>query len=126
MLNHIVNWQTYSMGVHNAIGETNEKPSKTVPGMAESLHSLLARLVRGENVTVYPGTYTGDDESIPDDLERMDFSQRLELAGEIKDHIASHQRRRQPPKVEPGPSKDETDKNPKSPLEGGTTDGKVI
>lgn len=119
----IVNWATYHL-VHNREGERFSKPSKTVPGMAESLHSLLRRLVRGENVTVYEGVYTGEDEVVPDNLERMDFAQRLDLADELRGSIAAHQAgRRRQAVVPPGPApRAETDKPPKEGSEGGTTE----
>lgn len=108
MLNHIINWKVYSMGVHNPVGEVNTSPSQTIPDMALSLPEMLKRYVRGEKVTTFTPIFT-DDPDIPDNLERMDALDRLDLSRNIAAGIEdfreeiSHKRKKQVPPPEPEP-----------------------
>lgn len=99
MKNRIVTHHTFQFeGWSNPVGEFNDSPSKTVPGQSLSLKELIARYVRGENVKVFTPVFT-DSDSIPDQLEYLDPLERLELASDIGNAIAQHQRR----KVQPTP-----------------------
>lgn len=66
--------------------EVFTKPSQTVPGMVMSLSEMLARYVRGEQVTVFTPVYAGNDELMPD-VERMDAMDRLDLARSLRSSI---------------------------------------
>lgn len=77
------------------IGETNNLPSMTVPGMTMGLKEMLERYVRGGDVETFQGTYT--DADIPDNLERMTEMDKLDLAREIKQSIEVHQKGRKKP-----------------------------
>lgn len=59
-------------------GEINIGPSMTVPGSNLSLRQLLERYSMGQNVQTFQGTYT-DDDIIPDNFERLDQHDRIEL-----------------------------------------------
>lgn len=59
-------------------------PSLTVPNMTLSLHDLLLRYVRGENVQTFQPSYV-DDLDVPATLERWDASDRLLHAQSLKE-----------------------------------------
>jgi hypothetical protein len=77
----------------NHAGERNVLPSLTVPGMTLSLRELLDKYVRGENVSMFEPIYS-DDGSIPDDLERLSPTERIDMAREIRAGIDEHQKRK--------------------------------
>lgn len=83
-----------------AVGEFFTQPSQTVPGMTLSLHELISKYIRGEQVVSFVPTYS-DDEDIPDNLERMSEIERKEYAAIIREGIADYQRTRRavPPPV---------------------------
>jgi len=71
------------------IGEKNTGISLTVPDQVPSLAEMLRRYVRGGDVQMFTPVYT-DDENIPDNLERMNEIERIELAREMKTAIDVH------------------------------------
>lgn len=75
--------------------EWTERPkgeSLTIPGQTLPLRTLLDRYVMGGNVEVFPPVYLGEEETdIPDDLERMDPFEKLEMARELRQSIADAQ-----------------------------------
>lgn len=85
------NWANWAK-LTNPIGEENRSPSMTVPNQTLSLQELLKRYVRGQDVTVMPGVYHGEDHDMPD-IEHMDAVERLELAQKIRGGIESAQER---------------------------------
>lgn len=82
------NWANYT----GPVGKTFTLPSETVPGMTLSIKELLARFVRGDNVTTFDPVYT-DDPDIPDNLERMDPMERLDYARSLRQGISDAQQR---------------------------------
>lgn len=84
----LINWANYDPTAH--IGEVNNLPSLTVPGMTLGLKELLQRFVRGDNVTTFQPSYLGDDSDMPD-VSRMNTMERIEMAAEIKQAIKRHQ-----------------------------------
>lgn len=92
MKKYVVNHMQFALGLHNPIGEVNLIPSQTVPGMTLSLKDLLARYVRGEDVTTFTPVFT-DDAAIPDDLERLDYLDRLSLSRVIREELNEYRSR---------------------------------
>jgi len=91
-----------------AKGETNRKPSKTVPGQTLPLKVLVERYVRGQHVEVFHAEYV-EDENL-DGVERMDAVERLEFAHQLKqginrgrDILAKKERERQQAAQPPQP-----------------------
>jgi hypothetical protein len=79
----------YLMG----LGETNTLPSLTVPDMTLPLATLIERYTRGQQITTFEGTYLGDEHVIPDQLERLTFDEKIELADELKTSINNYRSR---------------------------------
>lgn len=67
-------------------GENYSLPSLTVPDHVVSPRDLLARFKRGENISVFDPVFT-DSEYIPDDIERMDRLDKIDLAREIAESV---------------------------------------
>lgn len=113
----IVNWATYAEGDHNVPGERFTKPSQTVPGQTLSLKEIIERFVRrGETLPSLGGVYAGEETDFPDDLERMDQLDRLELAQNLGSAIKSEQSRLHAKKV--AASMDATQNTDTTPQEG--------
>lgn len=87
------------------LGEVNNSPSLTVPNMTLSLEDLIKRYVRGDDVTVFEGVFTGDDDLF-DGVERMDSLDRLDLARHLDTTISDIRSRRKTsvPLPEPSPT----------------------
>lgn len=83
-MKQIINWASYSIGVHNPAKEVNDLPSETQPGMALTMRQLMDKYVRGQ-ATFVP-VYT-DDPDIPDNIERMDNIDRLDMARDLRGYI---------------------------------------
>lgn len=81
MKNGIVTQRTYLL-FGNPIGEFNPLPSETVPNMTMSIQEIMAKYVRGENITVFEPVY--NDDPLFDGIEKMDQLERLELAQHLK------------------------------------------
>jgi len=81
-----VTWANYAQHSNRRTERRRTKPSLTVPGQAMSMDELIRRYVRGETVTTFQGNYTLDD-NIPDNLERMDEMEKLDLARQLKSGI---------------------------------------
>lgn len=73
----LINWMTATPSP----GKHFTEPSVTVPGQTLPLKVLLERYVRGGDVQVFPGVY---DDVLPDNIEKMDVFERLELASALK------------------------------------------
>lgn len=86
------------------IGEVYTKPSKTIPGQQISLQELLKRYVRGQEVQQFNGVYLGEDEMVPDNLERMTEIERKEAAATIREAIENERQKPRPQKPEPVPA----------------------
>lgn len=104
-MRNLVNWSNYRT-TGNPSGEKNDKPSKTVPGMTLSLRELLDRYIKGGSVEVFNGVY---DSTAPENIERLDPMERLDLARNLKGAIDDAQKRISrptptPTKPEPAPS----------------------
>jgi len=67
--------------------ECNDGPSTTVPDMSLSLRDLLNRHKAGGKVKVFEPVYTGENSMIPDDFERMDQMEKVELAKKVSDFV---------------------------------------
>jgi len=107
MSNIIINQHTYAAKNHRRY-ETNDLPSKTVPGQTLSLKTLLERFTRGQGVETYTPIYD-DSGTYPDNLERMDKMEKLELARGIKSKIKEVQSRPKPQKPIPPVAENVTD-----------------
>jgi len=84
----LVNFSTFTSMVR--WGERFTLPSKTVPNMTLSLKELLERYVRGQDVSVFDGSYDADDD-MPD-ISRLDQMERLDLARNIRAEIDHYQK----------------------------------
>jgi len=104
MKQHIANHSTYSIGCGNPAFETFSLPSMTIPGQTLSLKQLLERYVRGETITTFSPTFSGDDD-LPDGIEKLDPMDRIDMARNIKAAIKHHQNA--PTPVVPGIPLDE-------------------
>ncbi|MEM2002479.1 MAG: hypothetical protein QXT77_07540 [Candidatus Methanomethylicaceae archaeon] len=73
--------------------EVNESPSMTVPDMTMSLQELLKRYTRGGEVATFQPVYqqTDDFENDPD-ISKMDATEKLEYARQIRESISEYQR----------------------------------
>lgn len=90
----LANWANYSEQVAlYEVGETNNAPSETIPGQTLGLEELLKRFVRGQDVKVFTPTFLGDDSDVPDDLERMNEMDKLDMARELRQGIRDKQDR---------------------------------
>lgn len=106
MKNFVVNHNNYRrlrLGNPSAEPKT-DLPSLTVPDQALSLKTLLERYTMGMEVPVRQAIYT-DSGIIPDDLERMDEMERIQLARDLKVAVEGErqkiQRRREQPVIKP-------------------------
>jgi hypothetical protein len=102
--------------IGNHQGETNSSPSLTVPGMTLSLRDLLDKYVR-EGVTL-PAPEWSNDDDIPDGIERLSKTDKVDLARDLRASIDVHRSRKRdavptdvrglgpdfPPKENPDPS----------------------
>jgi len=70
------------------------KVSETIPGQTLSLKELLSRYVMGSPVKQFKPVYTNNTD-IPDNLERMEFDERLEHAKVIRHAIHREQQKQQ-------------------------------
>lgn len=102
----LVNYSTFTSMVK--WGEVFTLPSKTVPNMTLSLKELLERYVRGQDVSIFEGSYDADDGDMPD-VSRMDQLEKLELARSIKQSIDAVQKNPVDPR-NPVPSHNERTK----------------
>lgn len=95
-----VNQSNFPKFMH-LVGETNTKPSLTVPGMTMSLDELLKRYVRGDSVNIFTPTYLGEDD-LPN-IERMDAMDRLDLAHSLQSELKTSLSRTKSSNVPPSP-----------------------
>lgn len=70
-------------------------PSLTIPGQTLSLRDLLERYVMSGTVETHRGVYDSDLD-LPDNIEKMDVFEKLDLAKNIRDGIEQHQQMAQP------------------------------
>jgi len=98
-MRNLVNWSNYQGTSNPRTEPKNTEPSKTVPGMTLSLRDLLDRYIKGGSVAVFEGQYDAFD--VPDNIERMDPMERLELSREIGASLEHH--RTKPNKPLPAP-----------------------
>lgn len=89
MKDHIITHKSYEIGISNPIGEINDLPSKTIPGMTLSLEELVKRYVRGDSVQTFMPSYT-DDPDMPDNIDRLDEIERLDMARQLKAGIEDY------------------------------------
>lgn len=85
-------------------GETNNKPSMTIPDQTLPIRELLARFAKGLPVGVQTPIYEGDDNELPDPrtLDLVDLQEYKELAKSELQAIAARQKSKQgKPKEEP-------------------------
>lgn len=117
MKNRIVNWWTYHLDAtaelnyateglpftrfqdsdnrwRNPVGEVNNLPSKTVPGMTLSLQELLRRYVKGDPVKTFEPVYLGDDDFLPNNLDSMSEMDRIDYKNDLKQGISDFQTRK--------------------------------
>lgn len=97
MKNEVKTWYNYS-------GPKKEKftlPSLTVPDQTLSLHDLISRYVRGQEVPVYQPVFLDEDSPVPPGLENMTVQDRIDLARELKENIVG---RRAAMRKEPAPA----------------------
>lgn len=98
MKDTIVTQATYALGFGNMPFEApTTLPSQTVPGMTMSLRQLVERYTRGEPVPAFTPVFVGDDDVIPDNLERMDVQDKLMLSKDLADAIQTERSRRSSP-----------------------------
>lgn len=83
----VANWANYSQQSKGR-AEHFKRPSLTVPGQTLSLKQLLDRYVKGQDVDVFTPQYS-EDPDIPDNLEKMDTLEKLDLAQNIRRGIKS-------------------------------------
>lgn len=103
-MNRLVNQRNYRYS-HVRKGEDYTLPSLTVPDSVPTPRELLARFKRGENVAVFDPVFT-DSEFIPDDYERLDKQEKLDMARELKASIAAARARNtKPPGEASAPSR---------------------
>lgn len=73
-------------------GQIFTDPSLTIPGQSLSLRELLERYVISGTTETFKGTYTGEEETeIPDNIEKMDRMEKLDLARDLRHSIADAQ-----------------------------------
>lgn len=84
-------------------GETFTGPSLTVPDQSLSLKDLLERYVMGQNVETFKGVYNGDQDDIPENIDRMDHLEKLDLARQVRGKIAETQAALSAAQVSPKP-----------------------
>jgi len=95
MKSYIVTQATFATGCSNPVREpVNSLPSLTVPGMTLSLRDLVQRYTRGESVPTFTPQFHGDDELMPQHLERMDVQDKLMLSKELSNAIQTERSRR--------------------------------
>jgi hypothetical protein len=95
-------------------GENFTQPSKTVPNMTLSLKELLERYVRGQDVSIFEGSYDADQEDMPD-VSRMDQMERLDLARNIRAQIDYYQKNPVDPRDPVPPHNERTNPVPAPP-----------
>jgi hypothetical protein len=92
------------------VGEIHTKPSETIPGMTLGLRELVDRytikdLREGKTgVAMFTPTYSHDLD-IPDNLERLDVQDKLEMAREIRGTISDYQQQKSAEKPAEKPAK---------------------
>lgn len=136
-MSRLINWQTFeteydveSKGIRGGepIGEIFTMPSKTVPGMTLGLPELLERYVRNpDSVARFTPVYS-DDDDIPDNIERMDEMERIDLARDIKQGIGEFQQEiaiKHEKRLEAKKEKEKEKTEPKGPWEPGQVDRDV-
>lgn len=75
-------------------GERTDKPSMTVPEMTMSLKEILSRYTRGGEVATFTPVYQDNDEFDENpDFSKMDATEKLQYARQIKEAIVEHQKR---------------------------------
>lgn len=100
----VINQANYLQQKNLTRKEVNNKPSLTVPDQSMPLKVMIERFVRGQSVEVFTPTYLGEDNDIPDTLERMDPMDRLDLSRQIKKGIKQFQEKQPvPPPAYPAP-----------------------
>lgn len=95
MKDFIVTQQAFQLGCCNPISEApTTLPSMTVPGMSMSMRELVQRFTRGEAVPTFTPQFHGDDQLIPENLERLDVQDKLMLSQQLADAIQTERSRR--------------------------------
>lgn len=90
-------------------GEVNKLPTVTVPDMTMSLKEILKRYTRGgEIATLTPVYQQGEDFDENPDISKMDATEKLQYAKDIREAIAEHQNRSKAvkPVEKPAPDKE--------------------
>lgn len=73
-------------------GEINDLPSETVPDMTMSLGEILKRYTRGGEVATFTPVYQNhDDFDENPEFEKMDATEKLQMALDLKMAIKRHQ-----------------------------------
>lgn len=76
------------------MAQANDGVSLTVPDQTMTIPELLERYTRGQDIPILDGVYLSEVELDPgyEDFDKMDFVDKLELAGEIRDQMLQQQR----------------------------------
>lgn len=82
----IANWST---GAKNNRIETNKMKSVTVPDKTLTLRDLINRHQSGGRVKSFTPVYLGDNNLIPMGFERLDLTERAEIAKALPEFIAA-------------------------------------